>query len=159
MNTAALIEELRRSALYAECPCGGEFKLARALMFDGTKPFPPEAMLIQQRLKKESQERMDELKRQRHIARTRPAISARSSNIGKSLEKILPAMKDFKWNLPDTKFLGEPLDLIIFNGLSKNSVSSIDFVEIKSGKGRLNDHQQSIKEAIERKKVSCEVFR
>ena len=43
MNTAELIQQLKQSSLYAECLCGGEFKLSDAILFDGTKPFPPKA--------------------------------------------------------------------------------------------------------------------
>ena len=44
MNIERLIHKLRASDLYAECPCGGEFKLSESLLFDGTKPFPEEAL-------------------------------------------------------------------------------------------------------------------
>ena len=61
-------------------------------------------------------------------------------------------MADFKWELPDSRFLGDPIDLITFNGLSMNKIKSINFIEVKSGQARLNAHQKSIKEAIEDKK-------
>jgi predicted Holliday junction resolvase-like endonuclease len=67
-------------------------------------------------------------------------------------------MKDFKWTVPDCKFIGDPIDLIIFNGLSIQKINSISFVEVKSGKTvRLNEHQKSIKDAVEDKKVSYKV--
>ena len=51
VNIAALIEELKVSSLYAECPCGDEFKLSDAVLFDGTKDFPKEALEAQKLLK------------------------------------------------------------------------------------------------------------
>jgi len=88
MNTEALIRELRNSRLFAECPCGGEFRLSQVILFDGTKPFPPEAVFVRERLTQDYEEQKEELEHKRHVARTRPEISARASNIGKGLEKI-----------------------------------------------------------------------
>ena len=45
-NIEQLIKKLRESNLYAVCPCGGEFKLSKAILFDGTKTFPKEALEI-----------------------------------------------------------------------------------------------------------------
>lgn len=47
MNTGDLIEQLKKSDLWAECPCGEEFKVSEAVIFDGTKSFPEEALEIQ----------------------------------------------------------------------------------------------------------------
>ncbi|MDH5266270.1 MAG: hypothetical protein OEW62_01175 [Candidatus Bathyarchaeota archaeon] len=159
MNTEQLIKKLRESNLYAECPCGGEFKLSRSILFDGTKPFPEKALEIQKRLKKELKDREDELKKRRKLATKKAQITTKAVNIGKNLEKVLPTMRDFKWTVPDSKFLGDPIDLIVFNGLSVNKVKSINFIEVKSGKARLNNHQKAIRDAIEEQKVSYKVFK
>jgi predicted Holliday junction resolvase-like endonuclease len=150
---------LRESNLYAECPCGGEFKLSRSILFDGTKPFPKKALEIQKQLKEELKDREEELKKRRKLATEKAQITTKAVNIGKSLEKVLPTMRDFKWPIPDSKFLGDPIDLMVFNGLSENKVKSINFVEVKSGKARLNQHQRSIRDAIEEQKVSYKVFK
>ena len=42
MDTEELIASLKASDLYAECPCGAEFKLSDLILFDGTKLFPKE---------------------------------------------------------------------------------------------------------------------
>jgi len=159
MNTEQLIKKLRESNLYAECPCGGEFKLSRSILFDGTKPFPEKALEIQKRLKKELKDREDELKKRRKLATKKAQITTKAVNIGKNLEKVLPTMRDFKWTVPDSRFLGDPIDLIVFNGLSINKVKSINFIEVKSGKARLNIHQKAIRDAIKEQKVSYKVFK
>ena len=150
---------MRESNLYAECPCGGEFKLSRSILFDGTKPFPEKALEIQKQLKEKLKDREEELKKRRKLATEKAQITTKAVNIGKSLEKVLPTMRDFKWPVPDSKFLGDPIDLMVFNGLSVNKVKSINFVEVKSGKARLNKHQESIRDAIEEQKVSYKVFK
>ena len=159
MNTEQLIKKLRKSNLYAECPCGGEFKLSTSILFDGTKPFPEKALEIQKQLKKELTDREDKLKKRRKLATKKAQITTKAVNIGKNLEKVLPTMRDFKWNIPDSKFLGDPIDLIVFNGLSVNKVKSINFIEVKSGKAHLNNHQKAIRDAIEEQKVSYKVFK
>lgn len=158
MDVEKLIKELKESNLYAECSCGGEFKLSQAILFDGTKPFPPEALEIQNKLKEELTTSEEELKKRRKLATEKALITAKSVNIGKNLEKVLPTMKDFKWELPDSRFLGDPIDLITFNGLSLGKTDSISFIEVKSGNARLNQHQKSIKDAVEDKKVRYKVF-
>ena len=159
MNTEQLIKKLKESNLYAECPCGGEFELSRSILFDGTKPFPKKALELQKWLKEELKNREDKLKKRRKLATKKAQITTKAVNIGKNLEKVLPTMRDFKWTVPDSKFLGDPIDLIVFNGLSVNKVKSINFIEVKSGKARLNNHQKAIRDAIEEQKVSYKVFK
>ena len=158
MQTDHLIKSLKTSGLYAECPCGAEFKLSDAVLFDGTKPFPHEALVIQNELNAVLQTRDQDLilkiKRATEIAEK----TTKAVNIGKNLERALPTIKDFKWVVPDSKFLGDPIDLVVFNGLSNGKVNSLSFVEVKSGKARLNNRQKSIRDAIEDHKVSYEVF-
>ena len=150
---------MRASDLYAECPCGGEFKLSESLLFDGTKSFPEEALETQKNLEESLKTREEALKKRMKLATQTAQATTKAVNIGKNLEKVLTTMKDFKWPTPDSKFLGDPIDLIIFNGLSENKVKSINFVEVKSGKARLNGHQKSIRDAITDKKVSYKVFK
>jgi len=159
MNIEQLIQKLRASDLYAECPCGEEFKLSESILFDGTKAFPEEALEIQKNLEESLITREDTLKKRIKLATKTAQITTKAVNIGKNLEKVLTTMKDFKWPAPDSKFLGDPIDLIIFNGLSRNKVESINFVEVKSGNARLNDHQKSIRDAIAEQKVSYKVFK
>jgi hypothetical protein len=73
-----------------------EFKLSKALLFDGTKPFPPEASEIQGKLKEELEEREKELAKRRKLATDKALITTKAVNLGKNLEKVLPTMKDFK---------------------------------------------------------------
>ena len=159
MATEELIKSLKESNLYAECPCGGEFKLSDAILFDGTKPFPPEALAKQKEYQEAFKERAKELEKQKELATKKAKKSAESVNIGKKAEILAPTLADFKWVLPDCKFLGDPIDVITFNGLSISKVDSISFIEVKSGAAKLNAHQKAVKDAVEDKKVSYKVFK
>jgi len=143
VKTDELIRELQNSTLYAECTCGEEFKLSEALIFDGTKPFPPKALEAQAALKEELKGRETELKRRMKSATQNALTTARAVNIGKKVEVLLPTMKDFRWSLPDCRFLGDPVDLLTFNGCSKGKICSMSFIEIKTGSARLNAHQKA----------------
>lgn len=154
MDTEQLIKTLKKSNLYAECPCGDEFKLSEAILFDGGKPFPPEALEVQKQLKEELKARAEDIKKRKKLATEKAEKTAKAVNVGKKLEVVLPTLKNFKWDLPDCRFMGDPIDLITFNGCCSGSVCSVSFIEIKSGQARLNKHQKAVKDAIEDKKVS-----
>ncbi len=158
MEIEKLIMNLKTSGLFAECPCGEEFQISDAVLFDGIKPFPKEASDKQEELMLQLSDRAKLLEKKLKLATEKALKTTTAVNIGKSLEKILPVAKDFKWIVPDTKVLGDPIDLLVFNGLSNGKVDSLSFVEVKSGAARLNAHQKSIKEAIEDHKVSYGVF-
>lgn len=158
MTTEKIISNLQNSDLYAECPCGAEFKLSDLILFDGTKPFPPEVAEAQQRYEEELAERNKKLEKNKKLTTEKATITTKAVNIGKNLEKILPMMEDFTLNLPDCRFLGDPIDLLTFNGLSENKIESISFIEVKSGKARLNKHQKLVKDAVEDNRVRFKVF-
>ena len=158
MKTEDIIYKLKNSNLYAECSCGGEFKLSDVLLFDGTKPFPPEVKEVQERYEEELKQREEGLEKSKQLATVRATITTTAVNIGKSLEKVLPSMDDFRWELPDCRFLGDPIDLVTFNGCCQNKIESISFIEVKSGKARLNKNQRRVRDAVQDKKVIYEVF-
>jgi len=158
LSTQQIIDRLKKSDLYAECPCGAEHKLSDLLLFDGTKPFPPEVQDVQEQYEEELRKRNVKLEKNKKLTTEKATITTRSVNIGKNLEKILPIMEDFKWQLPDCRFLGDPIDLLTFNGLSVNNIDSISFIEVKSGNARLNKNQKLVKEAVEDNRVKYRVF-
>lgn len=158
MNIEQLITNLKDSNLYAECSCGEEFKLSDAILFDGTKPFPAKALGTQSELNTLLETRNGELAKKKKLATEVAERTTTAVNIGKHLERALPTLKGFKWVVPDSKFLSDPIDLLVFNGLSNGKVDSLSFVEVKSGKAKLNSHQKSIRDAIGDHKVSYEVF-
>jgi len=158
LSTQKIIDRLKKSDLYAECPCGAEHKLSDLLLFDGTKPFPPVVEEVQEKYEEELWKRNAKLEKSKKLTTEKAIITTKSVNIGKSLEKILPMMEDFRWQLPDCRFLGDPIDLLTFNGLSENKIDSISFIEVKSGKARLNKNQKLVKEAVEDNRVKYRVF-
>ena len=158
MEIGEIIDGLKNSNLVAESSCGCEFELSKVILFDGTKPFPEEAIEAKESYLQELKDKEAALEKLKKLTTEKAVITTRAVNIGQSLEKVLPTLNDFSWSLPDCRFLGNPIDMIIFNGFTNNKISSISFIEVKSGAAKLNNHQKMVKEAIEKKKVSFKEF-
>jgi predicted Holliday junction resolvase-like endonuclease len=71
-------------------------------------------------------------------------------NFGKITEHLLPFSEHLKqFNPRDIRFIGSPIDLIIFDGITaKRNIIDIYIVEIKTGTGQLNKRQRVIRDAI-----------
>ncbi|MDD1724104.1 MAG: Holliday junction resolvase [Methanospirillum sp.] len=91
--------------------------------------------------------------RQDAITRSRKVIH------GKVAEHLIPFFPSFPWNPSDARFLGSPIDFVVFDGLSEGDVREIILVEVKSGEGkRLSPRERSVAGCAERKKVSFRVI-
>ena len=78
---------------------------------------------------------------------------------GKTLEKLVPFLDKFPYNPHDVRWLGDPVDLVIFDGYSNDgNLRQVVFCEVKSGKSKLSEIQKKIRELIENKKVKWSEF-
>ncbi|MEM2722637.1 MAG: Holliday junction resolvase-like protein, partial [Thermoplasmata archaeon] len=74
-------------------------------------------------------------------------------------EQIIPYFPDFPYDPRDVRFIGSPVDLIVFSGLrEKNSIDEIIFLEIKTGKGRQSGVEKKVEDAIKNGKISYRVI-
>ncbi|MDO4874114.1 MAG: Holliday junction resolvase-like protein [Candidatus Gracilibacteria bacterium] len=78
---------------------------------------------------------------------------SRNAITGEIYEKILPSMPNFPYAPKDMVFVGKGTDYIIFDGLSEGDLREIIFLEIKSGKSRLNANEKMIKKILDEKIV------
>ena len=69
---------------------------------------------------------------------------SRSVLAGQFSEQIAPYLPDFPYKPTEARFLGKPIDFIIFKGMDERNVDEIVFVEVKSGKSVLNGVQKSL---------------
>ena len=144
-----LIESLKRSTLIAECPhCGDEFALSKALIFDGRGNFPSKAEDKKQELLDELKNRMTDLAEKQKKTSARSETGAIAVGIGKIIEKILPVHKNFPLVPSDCRFLAEPIDMIVFDGVSENKIKHITFLDVKTGNANLIGHQRQIRDAV-----------
>ena len=72
---------------------------------------------------------------------------------GRVAEMFAPFLKGFGFSSTDAKFIGDPVDYIVFNGMSEDDIKDVVFVEVKSGFSKLNNRQRQIKDIIKKGKV------
>jgi predicted Holliday junction resolvase-like endonuclease len=155
-----IIRTLEENNFYAICPCCGETFLLKDAGLFYLDDFSPNAEKLYQQKAAECKLREKQLREKRKKISEKSEVSTTAINIGFISERIAPLMRDFYFDRNDCRSLFDPIDYIIFEGLSKkNSVSKILFTEIKTGKARLNDHQKEIRNLVERKQVTWDTYK
>ena len=86
---------------------------------------------------------------------------ARSTAVtrGQAFEHLAPFMQDFGYNPRDARFLGSPIDLVVFDGLSESDVREIVFLEVKTGQSRLSARERAVQKAVEEQRVTWRELR
>jgi predicted Holliday junction resolvase-like endonuclease len=145
-----ILEDIKKQrGLYIRCPsCAGEFKARSAGLFDAMDPLPPKALQLLEAERALIAGQREELRtRMKGLEKTE--IAARSVNIGKVVEKIATTLVGFPAHPKDCRSLFDPIDLVIFDGMTRLSrVEAIHFVEVKSGGSQLNARQRQIRDAV-----------
>ena len=78
---------------------------------------------------------------------------------GQFSEQLAPFLPDFKYLPTECRFVGKPIDLLVFNGMDNKDIQEVVFVEVKSGKSKLSKTEKKLKETIEKKRVRWEEYR
>jgi len=94
-------------------------------------------------------------------ARRESVDKSRSVVSGKVQEHLAPLFPAFlsQFNPKDARFLGSPLDFIVFDGLDEGEVRRVVFVEIKTGKASLLSRERLCRDAIEAGLVEYQLLR
>jgi len=83
---------------------------------------------------------------------------SQATTVGLVSEQLVPFFPQFKWNPKDARFLGKPVDFIVFDGLDAEEVRAIVFVEVKTGSSALTTRERLLRDAIRQKRVEwCEL--
>jgi predicted Holliday junction resolvase-like endonuclease len=154
------ISTLENDGFYAECPaCEETVRLKDCDLFH-LNSFPNGAREVFDGLKREQRERADELIARRKSICATSEIGAQSVNMGLILERLAPCMASFPFERSDCRSLFDPIDYLIFEGLSaKGVVSKIVFMEIKTGGASLKPSQKQIRSLVQSKKVSLAIYK
>jgi len=88
---------------------------------------------------------------------------SRSTLKGKIAEQMAPLLPSFEYLPADARFIGAPVDYIIFDGLSavadeKGSSIRIVFMDVKHGSATLTRTQRVIKKAVEERAVTWQTL-
>lgn len=84
---------------------------------------------------------------------------SRATLSGQFLEKLAPHFPGFPYEPTDLRFIGTPVDYLVFRGLSEGEVDEIVFLEVKSGHAGLTTKERRVREAVEASAVRWDVYR
>lgn len=90
---------------------------------------------------------------------------SRSTLKGKIAEQMAPVLPGFSYNPADARFIGSPVDYVIFDGLTRVADEGegeirIVFMDVKKGSGAaLTRTQRLIRQAVEQKALSWKTMR
>lgn len=108
------------------------------------------------------------LSREGAIARAREQSVRQSASTvrGQIAEQLAPLLPGFEYAPADSKFLGDPIDYVVFDGLSgarhgEGDLEAIEVVllDVKHGKSELSKVQRAIARAVEAGRVRFRVVR
>ena len=72
---------------------------------------------------------------------------------GKVHEQLVPYLPDFPFDARDARFLGSPVDLVVFDGLAEGRVRRVVFLEVKTGGAGLSGRERGVRDAIRSRQV------
>lgn len=73
---------------------------------------------------------------------------------GKATEHLAPLLPGFEFDPRDARFLGSPIDFIVFDGLSEGEIQEIVFIEVKTGPwAALSTRERLVRDAVEAGRV------
>jgi predicted Holliday junction resolvase-like endonuclease len=87
-------------------------------------------------------------------ARSNAIQQSRAVTRGQMYEQFVPHLPDFDFNPKDARFLGQPVDFVVFDGLDEGDLRRIVFVEVKTGESKLTTRERSIRDAIREGRIA-----
>jgi predicted Holliday junction resolvase-like endonuclease len=97
----------------------------------------------------------------RHTSAIRRDAVQRSQAVtaGKVSEQIVPYLPGFSFNPKDVRFLGSPVDLVVFDGLDEGELRRVVFVEVKTGSSTLSPRERQVRAVVRAGRVEWEELR
>ena len=170
MDIVYLLIGLVIGVVVSYCCCARAIKVSRATCATKSRrPITLRAEAERARLAQQYEARIHELE-DRHAetvvsARRQSAEQSRAVLKGKMAEQMAPLLPGFAYWPADARFLGDPVDYVVFNGYSTLKDEGADgeveivILDIKQGKSMLTDGQRQIAKAVEAGRVRFEVVR
>jgi predicted Holliday junction resolvase-like endonuclease len=81
--------------------------------------------------------------RQDAISRSRTSLG------GKFTEQLVPFFPDFAYDPTEVRFIGSPIDMVVFPGLAQGDPQEIVILEVKTGNAQLTPVQKKIRQLVE----------
>ena len=93
------------------------------------------------------------------VIRETAVKQSRAVLAGQFSEQLAPYLPDFPYSPSEARFVGKPIDFIVFKGLDSKNPEEVIFVEVKSGKSQISVVEKKLKNIIESKKISWKEYR
>ena len=91
--------------------------------------------------------------------RNQAVLQSRAVLAGQFSEQLAPYLPDFPFKPTECRFIGKPVDLIVFKGMDEKNIHEVEFVEIKSGKSKINKHEKNLRDTIKKGNVRWSEYR
>jgi predicted Holliday junction resolvase-like endonuclease len=105
------------------------------------------------------QKRMINIRVQEHVQKEKDRIRkdaltrSRAVLKGKIGEQMAPLLAAFPFQPADARFIGSPVDYIVFDGYSTNNPREIVLIDIKTGNAQLSSTERRIAKLVNTKRV------
>jgi predicted Holliday junction resolvase-like endonuclease len=137
----------RDRSIWATAECGHEYRLADSELFYRDE-LTPRAIDFRKQREEELIEFEQEVKNLQHKLTEGFTKKSVEVKLGKTVEKICHVLPGFPYSPFDCRALFDPIDYVVFIGASRNQVTQVDFVEVKTGQSSLNKAQRQIRDAV-----------
>jgi predicted Holliday junction resolvase-like endonuclease len=100
--------------------------------------------------RREAAAALEEWKSSSELAIRNDAIQRSQSVIlGKVTEHLVPYLPTFTFNPKDARFIGSPIDILVFDGMDEGELREIVFIEVKTGPtAALTKRERQIRDAV-----------
>jgi predicted Holliday junction resolvase-like endonuclease len=103
------------------------------------------------------------LSARRHLdarsARRDALRQSRATLRGQVSEQLAPLLPGFGYSLDDARFLGAPVDYVVFDGYGQGDEVEVVFVEVKTGRAKLSPGEKRVRDAVRAGRVRFETLR
>jgi predicted Holliday junction resolvase-like endonuclease len=99
--------------------------------------------------------------RELELARRDAAKRSRGVLAGKAGEQMAPLVPAFseRFDPAEARFIGAPIDYVVFDGIGSGELREVVLVEVKTGRSRLNANELEVERAVAEGRVSFETLR
>ena len=84
---------------------------------------------------------------------------SRAVTVGKVSEQLVPYLPGFGYNPKDARFLGSPVDFVVFDGLDAGALERVVFLEVKTGGAALSTRERQVRDAIASGRITWDELR
>lgn len=106
---------------------------------------------------REARQQLAEWKQKQEQTIRQDAIQrSQSVTTGKIVEHLVPHLPNFNFNPKDARFIGSPVDFVVFDGLNdedEDQVRNVVFIEVKTGMSALTRRERLVRDAIKAGRV------